>query len=89
MGGFSLWHWIIVLFVLGILAAIIGLIIWLIVRVTRRPHAATAPSTPPAIATASSLTVESRLQELANLKSKGLITDSEYEERRSAILQSV
>ena len=32
---------------------------------------------------------EARLQELASLRSKDLITDSEYEEKRSAVLRSV
>lgn len=89
MGSFSLWHWVIVLFVLGIPAAIIGLLIWLIVRVSRRSKVVATPGTQPAPAVSSPPPVESRLQELANLKSKGLITDAEYEERRSAILQGV
>ena len=89
MGGFSLWHWIILLFVLGILAAVIGLIIWLIVRVSRRSSTATSSRVQPAFSAPSELSVEPRLQELANLKSKGLITDSEYEDRRAAILQDV
>jgi len=88
MGGFSVWHWIIVLFVLGIPAAIIGLVIWLVARATRRPGASGSPGSPTIVAGASP-TTQSRLQELANLKSSSLITESEYEERRSAILQGV
>lgn len=85
MGGFSLWHWIILLFVLGVFASIVGLIIWLIVRVSRRPSTAASPS----VSAPSQPSTESRLQELANLKTKGLITDSEHEDRRAAILQDV
>lgn len=88
MGSFSIWHWIIVLIIPGFFV-LIGLIIWLIVRASRdRPLVANlAP--PQTIAASSRASTESRLQELASLKSKGLITDSEYEQQRSAILSSV
>lgn len=46
------------------------------------------PASPP-IPPVSPQTTESRLQELATLKSKGLITDSEYEQQRAAILRAI
>ena len=89
MGSFSLWHWAIVLFALAIPAAIIGLVIWFIVRASRRPGGVTSPAAAPPGAASARPSAESRLQELAGLKSQGLITDSEYENRRSAILEGV
>jgi hypothetical protein len=86
MGGFSLWHWIIVLFILVIPATIIGLI-WLSVRALKRPVTQASASAP--ITQSPAPAVEFRLQELANLKSKGLITDSEYEQQRLTILRAV
>lgn len=38
MGSFSLWHWIIVLVVLGIPAVIIGLIVLLSTHAKRKPN---------------------------------------------------
>ena len=86
MGSFSLWHWIIVLFILAI-PIVIGLIIWLVVRAARRT-AATSTVAPPSSAIHRS-SAESRLHELADLKAKGLVTDTEYEEQRATILQDV
>ena len=88
MGSFSIWHWIIVLFILAIPVAI-GLIIWLIARVSKKPSAATRSTAPPAIADSPHSSAEARLQELASLRAKGLITDSEHEQQRSAILRDV
>lgn len=86
MGSFSIWHWIIVLIVLSIPIGI-GLVIWLIVRATKKTA---VPSIPPAhVSTSPQSSAEARLQELASLRSKDLITDSEYEEKRSAVLRSV
>lgn len=86
MGSFSIWHWIIVLIIFSIPVGI-GLVIWLIVRAARKP-AAPSRSTVPASASLQP-SAEARLQELASLRSKDLITDSEYEQQRSAVLRSV
>jgi hypothetical protein len=86
MGNFSLWHWIIVLFILAI-PIVIGLIIWLVVRAARRPAATSTVVPPPSAIHRSS--AESRLRELADLKAKGLVTDTEYEDQRATILQDV
>ena len=86
MGSFSIWHLIIVLIVLSIPVGI-GLVIWLIVRAAGKP---TAP--PGSMVSASAFpraSAEARLQELASLRSKDLITDSEYDQQRSAVLRSV
>lgn len=97
MGGFSIWHWIIMLFVLGAFAGVAGLIVWLAVRSSRPPKAPPAPHAPPAmpdppptpVASSVGSTIESRLRELDGLKAKGLVTDAEYEQRRAAILASL
>lgn len=76
MGGFSIWHWIILLLALAIPATLVGLVIWLAVRASgRSARAATqAPAVPPSTA--------ARLQELAALKSQELITEAEQERKR-------
>lgn len=88
MGGLSIWHWIIVFFILAIPVAI-GLIIWLIFRAPKRPPSTTRSTAPPANPAFQHPSAEARLQELASLRSKGLITDSEYEQQRSVILRGV
>jgi len=83
MGGFSIWHGIILLLALAIPATLVGLVIWLAVRASgRSARAATqAPAVPPSTA--------ARLQELAALKSQELITEAEYERKRAALLQDL
>ena len=91
MGGLSIWHWLIALVILGVPAAVLAVIIWLVVRLSKRPIPAAqavtlaTPISQPPLHSATEL----RLQELSALRSKGLITDSEYEQQRSAILSSV
>ena len=89
MGSFALWHWLIALIVIGIPALIIGLLIWLVVRVTRRPRSAASAPAAPAMPAPPVGSAEARLQELVVLNSKGVITDAEYEQQRAAILKSV
>lgn len=84
MGSFSVWHWIIVLFLAGIPVAVVGLIVWLVVRASRRP---VAPASP--LPASNRPSVESRLQELNALKDKALITEAEYEQQRASILRGV
>jgi hypothetical protein len=57
-------------------------LIWLIVRSSTSSSYQTAY--PLAVSTK-----EYRLRELMDLKSKGLITDAEYEQQRSSILESI
>lgn len=91
MGGFSIWHWIIVLFVLGTCAGVVGLIVWLAVRTSRPPKAPPAmpDPRPTPIESPVESAIESRLRELDGLKAKGLVSDAEYEQRRAAILDSL
>jgi cytochrome c-type biogenesis protein CcmH/NrfF len=53
-------------------AVIVGLLIWLVVRYSKR-----------------ATSVESRLQALSDMKSAGLVNDTEYERQRATILQSI
>jgi hypothetical protein len=82
MGSFSIWHWLIILFVIGIPFSILGAIVWLIIRATRK-------SALPAARIASALTPEARLEELFQLRSKGLISLAEYEQQRAAVLDNI
>lgn len=88
MGGLSIWHWIILLAMLAILAIAVG-VVWFAVHLHRRTAAKTPSALSQAIPAPISPTTESRLLHLADLRSKGLITDSEYEQQRSAILKGV
>jgi hypothetical protein len=85
MSQFSMWHWVIVLFLAGIPVAVLGLIVWLVVRASRRPVALAAMALP----ASNRPSVESRLHELNDLKHKQLITDAEYEQQRASILREV
>jgi len=68
MGGFSIWHWIILLVAAGIAAAVVGLLVWLAVRAAGKAGTMAAASPPPSTA--------ARLQELAALRSQGLVSDA-------------
>lgn len=89
MGSFSILHWILVLFVLVVPAVIVGLIIWFATRASKRRPTATPRALPPAIPPSLQPSVESRLQALDDLKSRGLITDAEYDQQRAFILQGI
>ncbi|MDQ1093740.1 cytoskeletal protein RodZ [Xanthomonas sacchari] len=83
MGGFSIWHWLVLLVVLAF-PLLIGVVVWLAIRAQwRRPPAAPPPPVPP---TAS---VEQRLRVLEQLKAQGLIDTAEYARRREQILSTV
>jgi hypothetical protein len=88
MGSFGIWIWLVWLIVLGITVGT-GLGIWLLVRATKNPTAASMSTVSPSISTSSNASTEDRLKELASLLSKGLITDAEYEQQRSAVIRSV
>ncbi|MQP77094.1 hypothetical protein CQ393_14520 [Stenotrophomonas sp. MYb238] len=81
MGGFSIWHWIILLVAAGTAAAVVGLLVWLAVRAAGKAGAMPAASPPPSTA--------ARLQELAALRSQGLVSDVEYEHKRAALLRDL
>lgn len=73
MGMFSIWHWLILLFVFALAASVVGLIVWLVVRASR------VPGNPVA-------TAQQRLQQLEQLKAQGLITGEEYARQRAAVV---
>lgn len=80
MSNFSIWHFFVAVAFACILL-IVGLAVWLVRRARVRSLAGGRSRTP------SSRSVDARLKQLADLKSKELITDTEYEMRRSAILE--
>ncbi|MCI2260354.1 MULTISPECIES: SHOCT domain-containing protein [Xanthomonas] len=82
MGGFSIWHWLVLLVVLAF-PLLIAVVVWLAIRAQRRRPAAAPPPLPP---TAS---VEQRLRALEQLKAQGLIDAAEYVRRREQILAAV
>ncbi|MBB5940754.1 MULTISPECIES: SHOCT domain-containing protein [Xanthomonas] len=83
MGGFSIWHWLVLLVMLGV-PLLIGVVVWLAIRAQRRrPAAAAPPPLPPAAS------VEQRLRALEQLKAQGLIDAAEYARRREQILAAL
>ena len=85
MGSFSLWHWLIVLVMVGVPALIVAGIIWLIVRASR--GGSNRQAAQPRISPMSN--TEVRLAELAALLRAGHITQEEYERQRAAVIASV
>lgn len=86
MGNFSIWHWIILLLVVGIPTILVGLVIWLATRASGNSVRAAmpVPSRPPPLPSTGA-----RLQELATLQSQGLISEAEYEQKRAALLRDL
>lgn len=83
MGGFSIWHWIILLAVISIPVVAVFLIVVLVNR-SNKPPAATGAAPPPI-----GQSIEARLRDLDALRARGVVTDAEYAERRAAILGSL
>lgn len=83
MGGFSIWHWLILLVVLAI-PLLIGGVVWLAIRAQRRRPAAAAPPPLPPVDS-----VELRLRALEQLKAQGVIDAAEYTRRREQILAAL
>lgn len=87
MGGFSIWHAVVLLVLLGF-PVLIGVVVWLAVRARRRGHpSAAAGLAPPPLPPAA--TVEARLRALDDLHARGVIDQAEYERQRQAILATV
>lgn len=79
MGGFSIWHFVILLVVLAV-PVLVFAAVWLAMRRNQRAQAArhVATSPPPS--------VEERLRALEALRAQGLVDQAEYERRRQQIL---
>ncbi len=88
MGGFSLWHWLVLLLVLAVPVVLVGGLVWLIVQWSRRKPAG-APPAPQATAGELPESIDSRLEKLGALLEQGHITHDEYERQRAAIIASV
>jgi flagellar biogenesis protein FliO len=69
----SVTHLLVLLVTLAIMVAIIGFIAWVIMRLARRSAQAAS-------------SIDARLLELAALKAKGLISDTEFAQKRLHIL---
>jgi uncharacterized membrane protein len=76
MAAFSVWHWLIVFLIIGIPAALIAAVLWWAMRMSKKAVV------PP-------VSAEARLEELFQLRSKGLISLAEYEQQRTAILTGI
>jgi len=70
---FSIWHWLILLFLFAVAASLVGLIVWFAKRSSK------APGSPVANA-------QKRLQQLEELRAQGLISNEEYARQRAAIV---
>ncbi len=89
MGSFSLWHWLVLVLIVFVPAMLIGLAIWLAVRLSRRrahrlerqPGGRPVPGEVPEAG--------DRLRRLQDLKEQGLVSSTEYEMKRSQILDQV
>ena len=89
MGGFSLWHWIILFLMIAVPALVVGLIVWLIVRLSRRKATTLSERIDPAMTSSTASHPDVRLRQLQDLKEQGLVSHTEYEEKRAQILDQV
>jgi hypothetical protein len=78
MGSFSIWHLLVLLIGLAFFAGGIALVVWLCVRVARKPNTAAVPAS-----------TQQRLQQLEELREKGLLSGAEYQQQRGAIVSSI
>jgi len=86
MGGFGIWHWVILLLAAGIAVSVVGLLIRLVARAARRP----GPLPPASWITATAPpSTAARLQEPTALCSHGLVSDARYEHSRTALLRDL
>lgn len=78
MGMFSIWHLLILLIAGLFFAGGVTLVVWLCTRAAGKPRPGSAPLGP-----------QQRLQQLEELRGKGLISEAEYQQQRSAILSGI
>ncbi|WP_313319978.1 SHOCT domain-containing protein [Stenotrophomonas sp.] len=76
MGALSIWHLLVLLFLFALAASVVGLIVWLVKLGSRKPGNPVAAA-------------QRRLQQLDELKAKGVITDEEYARQRAAIVTTL
>ncbi|MCD7099016.1 SHOCT domain-containing protein [Stenotrophomonas sp. MMGLT7] len=84
MGGFSLWHWLVLVLFLVVPLVLIGGLVWLVVHLSRRK-----PAPVPYVAGALAEGTDVCLERLHVLLEQGQITRDEYERQRAAIIASV
>ena len=85
MGSFSIFHWLVVLIVVLVPVALVALIL-LFARRSSRAGGSTGQGL---IGQTGKPPAEARLQALADLKAKGLISDEEHAAQRAAILREI
>ena len=89
MGSFSLWHWIILFLMIVVPVLVVGLIVWLIVRLSKRKGAPLGERIDPVMTASTASHPDIRLRQLQELKDQGLISHTEYERKRAQILDQV
>lgn len=75
---FSIWHLLVLLIGFVFLAGGIALVIWLCVRTAGRSGPAPGP-----------WSLQQRLQQLDELRVKGLLSEAEYQQQRGVIVSSI
>jgi hypothetical protein len=75
--------------VLLFLGGVTGLALGLYLIVAGQVSPSAAPLATPVQASVAKLSVEARIRELADLRSKGLITDTEFDEKKKDIIGSL
>ena len=78
MGMFSIWHLLVLLVGFVFLAGGIALVVWLCVRAAGKPSSGANP-----------LSLQGRLQQLDELRAKGLLSEAEYQRQRGVIVSSI
>ena len=89
MGSFSLWHWIILFLMIVVPALVVGLIVWLIVRLSGRKATSLGERIDPVMTSSTASHPDVRLRQLQDLKEQGLVSHTEYERKRAQILDQV
>jgi len=89
MGSFSLWHWAVLFLMIVVPGLVIGLVIWLIVRLSRRQAPPKGERIEPVVTSNTASKADARLRQLQDLKEQGLISHPEYEKKRAQILDQV
>ena len=75
MGMFSIWHLLVLLVGFVFFAGGIALVVWLCMRAAGKPGRAG--------------NAQQRLEQLDELRAKGLLSEAEYQRQRNAIVSSI